>query len=103
MPSRASLVGRSEGDSVTGASSAAGAADTVDVIVGAVRQVEVDDDFDAVHVDAASGDVGGNQDAEATIFEAVERSAALGQGAVGVDLGSADIPTSDVPSNAASP
>ena len=54
-----------EGEGVADGRGAAGAADAVDVIFGDVRAVEVDDVGDACDVDAAGGDVGGDQDAVA--------------------------------------
>ena len=43
---------------------AAGAADAMDVVLVGHREVVIDDVRDAVHVDAARGDVGGHEDAD---------------------------------------
>lgn len=40
---------------------AAGAANAVDIILGFIRHVVVDDQIDVVHIDAARGNVGRNQ------------------------------------------
>ena len=55
---------RDEQDGVAGTAGAAGAADTVHIGLGIVRNVVVDDVADARHVDAAGGNVGGNDDVQ---------------------------------------
>ena len=80
-----------EGEGVAGFGSAAGAADAVNVIFGDVGDVEVDDVGDGIDVDAAGGDVGGDEDAVLAGFEAGEGGVALGHGAVGVDGGGVDL------------
>ena len=47
----------------TGSTTATGTADTVHVVFGELGQVEVDHVGDARHVEAARGNVGGNQHA----------------------------------------
>ena len=48
------LIERSDnGDRGAGASGAAGTADAVDIVVGVMRDVEIDDVTDAGHVDTA--------------------------------------------------
>ena len=64
---------------------AGGAADAVHVVLGLRGQVVVDDVRDAVDVDAAGDDVGGDEHAVGAVLEAVERVLALRLGAVGVD------------------
>src|SRR5699024_8766973 len=56
----AALVRADEGQRLPGASGAAGAADAVDVGLRLLRHIEVDDQADALHVEAAGGDVGGD-------------------------------------------
>ena len=58
-----------------GGAGAAGAADPVNVVLGLVGQLEVDDVGDAIHVDPARRDVSGHQHADAALLEA-------GQGAL---------------------
>ena len=53
-----------EGDGASAASGASGAADAVDVIFDVVREVVVENDFDIFDVDAAGGDVGGDEEFE---------------------------------------
>src|SRR3546814_16028503 len=51
---------------------AARAADAVDIIVGMPRRVEVEDVADALHVEPARRDVGGDEDVDVALFEAAE-------------------------------
>ncbi len=53
-----------ERDGIAVAPGAPGPSDTVDVGLGVVRNVEIDDMTDARHVDTAGGDVGRDQDIE---------------------------------------
>ena len=56
------LIGRrDDGDGGAAPAGAAGAADAVDVVVGMVRDVEIEDVADIGNVEAARGDVGGDQ------------------------------------------
>ncbi len=55
---------------------AAGAADAVDVVVGVVRHVEIEDVADVRNVEAAGGDVGGDQQLDLALAERVERGGA---------------------------
>ena len=66
-------------------SGAAGAADAVDVVLVFLGDVVVDDTVDVVHVDAAGGDVGGDQDGELSGPEALHRLLALRLGDVAMD------------------
>ena len=59
----ANLGARDEGDGEALGAEAPGAADAVQVLVGLVREVVVDDDVDALDVDAAAEEVGRHQDA----------------------------------------
>ena len=65
------------------------AAAAVDVVVGRERHVEVDDVRDALDVDAARRDVGGDQDRVLAAPERLERRDAILLAAVGVDAGGA--------------
>ena len=60
--------------------------DAVDVILGVVRHVVVDDVADAGHVEPARGNVGGDEDDDRPRFEAVELADAVGLLHVAVDL-----------------
>ncbi len=64
---------------------ARGAADAVDVLLGHVGQVVVDDVRDIVDVDAARGDFGGDENTRLALLEAVERTGALALALVAVD------------------
>ena len=64
---------------------ARGAADAVDVAFRNVRQIVIDHVADAVHVDAAGGDVGGDQDAQGPGTEVGEHALALVLRLVAVD------------------
>lgn len=59
-----------QGEGIAAALCASGTADTMDVGVGGIGHVEVDDVRDAVHIQAAGGDVSGDHDLELSAFEA---------------------------------
>src|SRR5262249_52477480 len=65
--------GRNDGDGGAAASGASGAADAMDVIVGMVRNVEIEDVADGGNVEAARGDVGGHQQRDFVPAELIER------------------------------
>ena len=65
---------------------AAGAADAMDVIVGLPRHVEIDDVADAFDVETAGRDVGGDEDRDLVILEAIELGDAIGLVHVALDL-----------------
>ena len=67
------------------ASRAAGAADTVDVVLGIVRKVVIDHDLKIVDVDAARGDIGGDKELELGVLELVHHAGALGLGDAAVE------------------
>ena len=69
---RAPVLGRDERDARARPARAAGAADAVGVGVGVVRRIEVDDVGDVVDVDAAGGDVGGDERLDAAAGELAE-------------------------------
>jgi len=79
------LVGRDEGQRVARRLCARRASDAVDVVLGALRQVEVDHVAQVLDVDAARGDVGRDQHGEAPRAEPGQRLRALRLGAVAVD------------------
>src|SRR5690606_13321927 len=66
-----------EQDRLAAASGAAGAADAVDVALGVVRDVVVEDVADPLHVQAARGHVGGHQHVQAAILELLDGALAL--------------------------
>ena len=76
-------VAERDGDAV--GAGARGAADAVHVGLRHVRQVEVDDVADAVDVDAAGGDVGGDQRRDLAAAERRQRALALALRFVAVD------------------
>ena len=67
---------RDDGDRGAGASGAAGAADAVDVVVGVMRNVEIEDVADGGNIEAAGGDVGGDQKRNFALAELIERRGA---------------------------
>ena len=68
--------GADDGDGGAGLAGAAGAADAVDVVVGVMRHVEIEDVADVGNVEAAGGDVGGDQQLDLAVAERVERGGA---------------------------
>src|SRR5688572_11529748 len=79
------LLARGERQRIAGGAGAGRASDAVDVVLGHVGNVEVDDVRQRLDVDAASGDVGGDEHAKATVLESLERTSALRLRAVAVD------------------
>ena len=82
------LARRHEQDRVAGTACAAGAADAVDVGLGVVRDVVVDHVADALDVEAAGGDVGGDQDVDLAVAQGLDRALTLLLRDVAVDGGS---------------
>ena len=72
---------------MAGQPGATGAADAVHIILGLLRDVVVHDDFNSFDIQASRCDVSGDEHAILAALESVERLAALGERAVGVDLG----------------
>ena len=71
-----------EGQRATLAPGAAGAADTVHVGLGLAGNVEVNDQRNALHVQAARGHVGGDQHVERAVLQALNHALTLGLGDV---------------------
>src|SRR3546814_19819014 len=66
-----------------GGARAPGAADAVDVIVGMPGRVEIEDVADALDVEPARGDVGGDEDVDLTALEQIEFGEPLRQNGKG--------------------
>ena len=81
------FVGRAEGDGDAVAAGAGRAADAVDIGIRHFRQVVVEDMADAGDVDAARGDVGGDEDADFAVTEGLQGALALALALVAVDRG----------------
>jgi len=69
---------------------AAGAADAMDEVFGDIGKIVIDDVGDVLNVDAASGDVGGDQDAILPALKAGEGGGALRLRAVAMNHGGVD-------------
>ena len=78
---------RHEQDGVAGAACTAGAADAVHVGLGVVRDVVVDHVADALDVQAAGGDVGGDQDVDLAVLQRLDGALTLLLRDVAVDGG----------------
>src|SRR5690606_19598629 len=85
------LVLGAEADRHALAAGARSTADAVDVLLGNVRQLEVNDMADARDVDAARGDVGRDQHLGAAGLELVQRAFALRLALVAVDRVRSDV------------
>ena len=70
------VAGACKADRDAVAARAAGAADAVHVVLGLHRQVVVDDVRDALHVDAARGDVGGHEHFQPAAAQRLQRAVA---------------------------
>ena len=86
-PEHTALARGDEEDRLAAAARAAGAADAVDVGLGVVRDVEVQHVADAVDVQAAGGDIGGDQDVQLAVLELIDGALALVLRDVAVDGG----------------
>ena len=64
--------------------------DPVHIILGNIRQLEIDDMGDVIHVDAARRDIGGDEHAAAAVAKAGKRAFALRLRFVAVDRGGVD-------------
>ena len=62
-----------DGDRRAGPPRTPGAADAVDVIVGMMRDVEIEDVADGGNIEAAGGDVGGHQQRNLAFAELIQR------------------------------
>src|SRR5471030_2698108 len=74
-------------DGIAGGAGAAGAADAVHIVLGVVRQVVVDDAGQVGDVEAARGDVGGDQHVDLALLERLQRGDAFLLRLVAVDGG----------------
>ena len=84
------LLVAAERDCRPGGAGARRSPDPVHIILGHVRQLEIDDMRDVVHVDPARRNVGGDEHAAVAVAKAGERTLALGLRFVAVDGSSLD-------------
>ena len=94
---RAVILRGDEADGVADGQRPARPADTMNVVFRVHGEVVIDDVRDAVHVDPARGDVGGDEDADFAGFEFLEGAEALVLRAIGMkrrgpDLGALEPP-----------
>lgn len=68
------ILRRRETERISNRVCASSASDAMDVIFGMFGKVVIDDMGDAVHVNAASGDVGRDKDANRTVLKILERA-----------------------------
>src|SRR5688500_443825 len=67
------VLGRHQRDGFTFGAGSAGTANAMYIVFGDVRQVVIDDVGQGFDIEAPRGDVGGDQDTELVVFEALER------------------------------
>src|SRR5437868_22583 len=79
------LVRRDEGECIAYLACPRRATDAVDVVVGRLRHIEVDDVSERFDVDSARGDVRRNQDSMIAALESRERGCALALRAISVN------------------
>ena len=91
MSRRKMLVDAYQRDRLAGRTGAAGAADAVDVVLGDVRQLEVDDVRQLVDVDAARRDVGRDEHLQVAALEFGQRPRARALALVAVDRHRGDV------------
>ena len=78
------LLGGCHSDGVAGFASSTGSTDPVDIVLGIVGQVIVNDERDLLDVDSTGSDVSRNQNAVFAALETFESSPSLSEGAIGV-------------------
>lgn len=81
---------RDQCERVTGTLSASSAPDAMNVSIGGVRHIKVDNMGYAFHVETTGGDIGGNHDGKVPGLEAPERLFSLALRAVAVQAGHAE-------------
>ena len=64
-------------DRLSGFAGSSGSSDAMDVVFRVIREIEVHDEFQINNVDAASGDVGRDEDAVPACLKSCERFSAL--------------------------
>lgn len=79
------VLGRHKTEGVANGLGAAGPANPVDVVLGVWREIVVDHMRNAVHIDAAGGNVGGDQNPDFAGLEFLQSAQPLVLGAVGVE------------------
>jgi hypothetical protein len=79
------IFGGHEGERIASGLGAPGAADAMNVILGMLRNVEVDDVADIRDVQAAGGDIGGNEHFVTALTKAVQGLLAFTLAAIGMD------------------
>ncbi len=84
------LVGQHQGDHGAGLPRAGGAAAAVQVVLVVGRRVDVHHQVQVVHVDAAGGDIGGDQGGDVAVLELLQHPVALRLGLAAVQRGRAD-------------
>ena len=62
-------VGRDEGDGNTLGSETTGTTDTVEVLIGVIREIVVDDNIDTFNINTTTKEIGGNQDTSVEFLE----------------------------------
>ena len=76
------ILGHHDSEGIPGGCGTACPANAMDVVLGMLRHVVVDDMADVGNVQSTRGDVGGDQNLIFSIPEAVERAFPLGLGSV---------------------
>ena len=84
LPDQVVIVGRDECERVASPFGAPRATDAMDVGIGGIRHVKVDDVRDALNIKPTRRDIGGDHDAEMSALETAERHLALSLCAVAV-------------------
>src|SRR4030095_14712635 len=74
-----------ETDRITDGVCAAGASDAMDIILRVHREIVIHDMRDSIHIDAARGDVGGDEHTDRAGFEILQRAQPLVLRAIGMD------------------
>src|SRR6267143_4379440 len=79
------IFGRNKADRITDGMCAAGASNAMDVILRVHRKIVIHHVRDPIHIDAARGDVGGDEDTDGAGFEILQRAEPLVLRAIGMN------------------
>ena len=82
-----SIIRCNQSERVACAFRATSSSDSVNVGIGGIRHVEVDDMRNAFDIESAGGDIGGDHDVKVSAFETVQRVLALSLRAIAVQAG----------------
>src|SRR3989304_156996 len=85
------FIGTDEGDCLAAGPGPSGSADTVDIILRYMRQIEVDYVRELMDIETARRDIGRHEDLDPVLLEIIQGAGALGLALVAVDCRRLDV------------